>query len=186
MILFIFFSFTDPQCLCHLWVPNGLTSFPVDIALKQYGLMFLGEDHRIVKINMMKRPKTVPINPGITNAQCRILETEILKESRTSTGSEISYWLIASTPSLHPVEDQPTNHRGVGRGKINLIILPAFVITRSLPRLRIRRGSGPTGRILGCLTASSLRPRGLTTLHGVSASSPTLGSRAWEIGRAHV
>jgi hypothetical protein len=103
--------------MCHLWIPNGLTSFPVDIALKQYGLMFLGEDHRIVKIHMMKRPKTVPINPGITNAQCRILETEILKESRTSTGSEISYWLIASTPSLRPVEDQPSNNRGVGRGR---------------------------------------------------------------------
>jgi hypothetical protein len=128
---------------------------------------------------MMKRPKAVPINPGITNAQCRILETEILKESRTSTSSEISYWLIASTPSLRPVEDQPSNNRGVGRGKINFIILPTFIITRSLPRLRICRGSGPTGRIPGCPTASSLRPGGLTTLHDVAASSPTLGSRAW-------
>ena len=128
---------------------------------------------------MLERPKTVPINPGITNAQCRILETEILKESRTSTGSEISYWLIASTPSLRPVEDQPSNNRGVGRGKINFIILPAFIITRSLPRLRICRGSGPTGRIPGCPTASSLRPGGLTTLHDVATSSPTLGSGAW-------
>jgi hypothetical protein len=128
---------------------------------------------------MLERPKTVPINPGITNAQCRILETEILKESRTSTGSEISHWLIASTPSLRPVEDQPSNNRGVGRGKINFIIFPALIITCCFPRLRITRGSGPTGGIPGCPTASSLRPGGLTTLHDIATSSPTLGSGAW-------
>jgi hypothetical protein len=141
--------------------------------------MLLWEDHGIIKIHVMKRPKAVSINPGIANAQCGILETEILKESRTSTGSEISDWLIASTPSLCPVEDQPTNHRGMGRGKINFIILLAFIITCGLPRLWICRGSGPTGRIPGCPTASTLRPGGLNTLHDISASAPSLGSRAW-------
>ena len=128
---------------------------------------------------MLERPKTVPINPGITNAQCRILVTDILKESRTSAGSGISHWLIASTPSLRPVEDQPSNNRGVGRGKINFIIFPALIITCCFPSLVICRGSGSTGGIPGRPTASSLRPGGLTTLHDVATSSPTLGSGAW-------
>jgi hypothetical protein len=121
----------------------------------------------------------VPINPGITNAQCRILETDVLKESRTSAGSEVSNWLIASTPSLRPVEDQPSNDRGVGRGEINPIIFPALIITCCFPSLRICRGSGPTGGIPGCPTTSSLRPGGLTTLHDIATSSPTLGSGTW-------
>jgi hypothetical protein len=42
-------------------------------------LMLLGENDGIIKVHMMKRPKAVSINPGIANAQCRILETKILK-----------------------------------------------------------------------------------------------------------
>jgi hypothetical protein len=128
---------------------------------------------------MMESPETVPINPGITNAQCRILETDVLKKSRTSAGSEISNWLIASTTSLRPVEDQTSNNRDVGRGKINLIIFPTFIITCCFPSLGICRGSGPTGWIPGRPTTSSLRPGGLTTLHDIARSSPKFGSGAW-------
>jgi hypothetical protein len=128
---------------------------------------------------MLESPEAVPINPGITNAQCRILKTDVLKKSRTSAGSEISNWLIASTPGLRPVEDQHSNNRGVGRGKINLIIFPTLIITCCFLSLGICRGSGPTGGIPGRPTASSLRPGGLTTLHDVARSSPTFGSGMW-------
>jgi hypothetical protein len=66
---------------------------------------------------MLESPETVPINPGITNAQCRILKADVLKKCRTPTGSKISDWLIARTTGLRPVEDQPSNNRGVGRGR---------------------------------------------------------------------
>jgi hypothetical protein len=128
---------------------------------------------------MLERPKTVPINPGITNAQCRILETDVLQKSRTPASSKISHWLIASATGLRPVEDQTSNNRGMGRGKINLIIFPTFIITCCFPSLGICRGSGLTGWIPCRPTASSLRPGGLTTLHDVARSSPTFGSGAW-------
>jgi hypothetical protein len=128
---------------------------------------------------MLEGPKTVPINPGITNAQCRILETDVLQKSRTPASSKISHWLIASATGLRPVEDQSSNNRGVGRGKINLIIFPTLIITFCFPSLRICRGLGPTGGIPGCPTASSLRPGGLTALHDVARSLPTFGSGTW-------
>ena len=144
--------------------------------------MLLGENDGIIEIHVMQSPKAISIDPGIANAQYRILETKILEKSRASTGSEVSDWLIASTPSLCPVEDQAANHRSVGRGKINFIVLPAIIITCKLPRLRIRRRSRPTGRIPGCPTASTLRPGGLSTRHDIAASAPSLGSRArWSI-----
>jgi hypothetical protein len=128
---------------------------------------------------MLESPETVPINPGITNAQCRILKADVLKKSRTTAGNKISDWLIASTTGLRPVEDQPSNNRGVGRGKINLIIFPTIIIACCFPSLGICRGSGPTGGIPGRPTASSMRPGGLTTLHDVARSLPTFGSGTW-------
>ena len=144
--------------------------------------MLLGENDGIIEIHVVKCPKAISIDPGIANTQYRILETKILEKSRASTGSEVSDWLIASTSSLCPVEDQTANHRCVGLGKINFIVLPAIIITCRLPCLRIRRRSRPTERIPGCPTASTLRPGGLSTRHDIAASAPSLGSRArWSI-----
>jgi hypothetical protein len=53
-------------------------------------LMLLGENDRIIEIHVMKCPKAISIDPGIANAQYKILETKILEDSRASTGSEIS------------------------------------------------------------------------------------------------
>jgi hypothetical protein len=125
---------------------------------------------------MLESPETVPINPGITNAQCRILKVDDLKKCRTPAGSKISNWLIARTTGLRPVEDQPSNNRSVGRGKVNLIIFSTIIITCSFPCLWIYRGSGPTGGIPGRPSASSMRPGGLTTLHDIPKSSPMFGS----------
>jgi hypothetical protein len=57
---------------------------------------------------MLESPKPIPINPGITSAQCRILKADVLKKCRTPAGSKISNWLIARTMGLRPVEDQST------------------------------------------------------------------------------
>src|SRR5688572_16850097 len=138
--------------------------------------MFLGKNYRVVKIHMLESPEPIPINPGITNAQCRILKAYVLEECRTPAGSKIRNWLIARTTGLRPVEDQPSNNRGVGRGKVNLIIFPTIIITCCFPCLWICHGSGPTRGIPGHPTASSMRPGGLTTLHDVARSSPTFGS----------
>jgi hypothetical protein len=62
-----FLSLTGPQSLCHLWISNSFTAFPVDVPLMQNGLMFLGKNYRVVEIDMMKSPEPIPINPGITN-----------------------------------------------------------------------------------------------------------------------
>jgi hypothetical protein len=127
---------------------------------------------------MLESPEPVPINPGITNAQCRILKADVLEECRTPAGSKIRNWRIARTTSLRPVENQPSNNRSVGRGKVNLIIFSTIIITCRFPCLWICLGSGPTGGILGRPTASSMRPGGLTTLHYVPRSLPALGSGA--------
>jgi hypothetical protein len=110
-------SLTGPQRLCHLRISNSLTSFPVDVPLMENGLMFLGKNYRVVKIHMLESPESIPINPGIMNAQCRILKADVLKKCRTPAGSKISNWLIARTTGLRPVEDQPSNNRSVGRGR---------------------------------------------------------------------
>jgi hypothetical protein len=140
--------------------------------------MFLGKNYRVIEIDMMKSPEPIPINPGITNAQCRILKADVLEKCRTPAGSKIRNWLIARTTGLRPMEDQPSDNRSVGRGKVNLIILSTIIITCRLPSLWICHGSGPTGGIPGRPAASSMRPGGLTTLHYVPRSSPALGSRA--------
>jgi hypothetical protein len=69
------------------------------------------------------------------------------------------------------VENQPPDNGSVGRGEVNFIILATIIITCWLPCLWICRGSRPTGGIPGHPTVSSMRPRGLTTLHYVSGSS---------------
>jgi hypothetical protein len=171
-----FLPLTGPQSLCHFWISNSFTSFPVDVPLMQNRLMFLGKNHRVVKIHMLKGPEPITIDPSITNTQCRVLESDVLEKSGPSAGSKISDRLIGRSTSHCPVEYQPSDNRSVGRGEVNLIILATIIITCWLPSLWICRGSRPTGRIPGRPTASTMRPRGLTTLHYVLRSSPALGS----------
>jgi hypothetical protein len=171
-----FLPFTGPQSLCHLEISNSFTSFPVDVSLMQNRLMLLGKNHRVVKIHMLKGPEPIAIDPSITNTQCRVLESDVLEKSGPSAGSKICDRLISRPTSLRPVENQPSDNGSVSRGEINLIILATIIITCWLPSLWICRGSRPTGRIPGHPTASSMRPRGLTTLHYVPGSSPALGS----------
>jgi hypothetical protein len=153
-----FLPLTGPQSLCHLWIANSFTSFPVDVPLMQNRLMFLGKNHRVVKIHMLKGPKPITIDPSITNTQCRVLESDVLEKSGPSAGSKISDRLIGRSTSLRPMENQPSDSGSVGRGEVNLIILATIIITCWLPCLWICRGWGPTGGIQGRPTVSSMRP----------------------------
>jgi hypothetical protein len=145
----------------------------------QNRLMLLGKNHRVIKINMLKGPEPITIDPSITNTQCRVLKSDVLEKSRPSAGSKICDGLIRRSTSHHPVEYQPSDNRSVGRGEVNLIILAIIIITGGLPCLRVCRGSRPVGWIPGRSTATTMRPRGLTTLHYVPGSSPVLGFGTW-------
>jgi hypothetical protein len=138
--------------------------------------MLLGKNHRVIKIDMMKGPKPITIDPSITNTQCRVLESEILEKSGPSAGSKIYDRLICRSTSLHPVENQSSENGCVGRGEVNFIILATIIITGGLPCLRVCRGLRPVGGIPARSTASTMRPGGLTTLHYIFGSSPAFGS----------
>jgi hypothetical protein len=91
--------------------------------------MFFGKNHRVIKINMLKGPEPITIDPSITNTQCRVLESDVLEKSGPSAGSKICDRLIRRSTSLRPVEYQPSDNGRVGRGEVNLIILATIIIT---------------------------------------------------------
>jgi hypothetical protein len=47
----------------------------------QNRLMLLGKNHKVIKIDMMKGPEPITIDPSITNTQCRVLESELLEKT---------------------------------------------------------------------------------------------------------
>jgi hypothetical protein len=127
-----FLPLTGPQSLCHLRISNSFTSFPVDVPLMQNRLMFLGKNHRVVKIHMLKGPEPITIDPSITNTQCRVLESDVLEKSGPSAGSKISDRLIRRLTSLRPVENQPSDSGSIGRGEVN--VTPQVSISRYVER----------------------------------------------------